>query len=98
MVNVSKFTNMHPMGSMFGSHFKQTFGDGSMSPDDDYYNMPPASPAQQLISWIILIAAVYLSLQCTEGKVFAERFMSFLLAFCFSPCYLIFRLLSPCKK
>jgi hypothetical protein len=87
---------MHPMGKFAIGQIKQNFGDSSMEPDDYHHKKP--SMVAQLISWIILIAAVYLSLQCTEGKVFAERFMSFLLAFCFSPCYLIFRLLSPCKR
>jgi hypothetical protein len=54
------------------------------------------STMNQIINYAILAFALYLAFKCKkDGKI---DFIQLIIALCCSPCYVVYRLVKPCKK
>jgi prolipoprotein diacylglyceryltransferase len=59
------------------------------------FNSIPNSPISiigSIINWIFVFIAIYMSFKCNKGFNLA----SFLIAICFAPFYVLYRLAVPC--
>ena len=55
-----------------------------------------ASTVSSIFGFIVLFFAVYLALKCRSNPAAHSMFLNVLGAVCCSPCYVFYRLVSPC--
>ena len=85
---ISTFSAINPVGNF-------AMGKVGLVDDSEKFGSGENSVVSSLFSVFILCYAVYLALKC-RGKIGHDMFLNILGAICCSPCYVVYRLISPC--